>query len=183
MTTRLPLPPARRAGPASGSGPGAEEFCDFMRHWPTGVAVVTTVAGDRPMGCTVNAMMSVSLSPPLLVVALAEASATLAAIRRSGVFCLNLLAAHQRDLCQRFARGSQEDRFRGLAYRSRHRLPVLSGVVAAGVCTAWDITPCGDHALVVGAPVWFGTGAHGSPLVFHGRGYHGLPCVPEVAAC
>ena len=41
--------------------PVAQEFRDFMRHWPTGVAIVTTAGPDGPVGCTVNALMSLSV--------------------------------------------------------------------------------------------------------------------------
>jgi flavin reductase (DIM6/NTAB) family NADH-FMN oxidoreductase RutF len=141
--------------------------------------VVTTLDGEVPVGCTVNAMMSVSLAPPLLVVALAEASSTLQAIRRTGAFGLNVLAADQAQLCRRFARGNQDDRFLGLRYRSQRRLPVLRDVVAASVCAVQDTTACGDHVLVVGAPVWFTPEEpDGSPLVFHGREFHGLSGAP-----
>lgn len=155
---------------------GGEELRRFMRHWPTGVTVVTTLDRGVPMGCTVNAMMSVSLSPPLLVVALGQASATLGAIRRTGAFGLNVLAADQRQLCQRFACGSQDERFRGLRYRMRRRLPVLLDVVTASVCAVRDTVPCGDHVLVFGEPEWFPTEDpdDGSPLIFHRRGFHEL---------
>jgi Flavin reductase like domain len=53
------------------------DFRHFMRHWPTGVAIVTTADADGPVGCTVNALMSLSVEPPLLIVSLCENSRTL----------------------------------------------------------------------------------------------------------
>ena len=153
----------------------AADFRQFMSHWPTGVTVVTTRDGDAPVGCTVNAMMSVSLSPPLLVVSLAAASHTLAAVRRTGSFALNVLCAAQLELCRRFAGGPHRDRFTGVSYRYHLRLPVLADVVAAMVCTVVEARPCGDHVLVVGAPVWHTAREGGVPLIFHHRSYHSLP--------
>jgi flavin reductase (DIM6/NTAB) family NADH-FMN oxidoreductase RutF len=167
--TRAPVrtePPSDRVG---------DDLRRFMRTWPTGVTVVTSLDRGTPVGCTVNAMMSVSLSPPLLVVALATASATLDAIRRTSAFGLNVLSAHQERLCRRFACGSQDERFRDLPYRLRYRLPMLRDVVAAAVCTVHEVTSCGDHVLVIGAPVWFASdGRDCSPLVFYQRAYHEL---------
>jgi flavin reductase (DIM6/NTAB) family NADH-FMN oxidoreductase RutF len=179
-------PPAEpQAAPDDGPdlrccAPDADEFRRFMSLWPTGVAVVTTTDRNTPAGCTVNAVMSVSLAPPLLLVALTTGSATLAAIRRTGTFALNLLAQHQGELCRRFAAGSQPDRFRGLACQWHGRLPLLPDVVAVAICTVDRTVPCGDHVLVIGAPVWQADGGREPPLVFHRRRYLGLagaqPC-------
>jgi flavin reductase (DIM6/NTAB) family NADH-FMN oxidoreductase RutF len=145
-----------------------------MGHWPTGVAVVTSWDMNNPVGCTVNAIMSVSLLPPLLLIALDAESTTLGVIRRTGEFSLNVLSADQRDLCQRFAHGSQQDRFDRLPYRRHLRLPLLADVAAATICTVTDTFACGDHELIVGAPVWFTARDDSSPLLFHRRGYHRL---------
>ncbi|MBO4204628.1 flavin reductase [Micromonospora echinofusca] len=149
-----------------------------MSHWPTGVTVVTSVDDGQPVGCTVNAMMSVSLAPPLLVVALDRASRTLAAVERREVFGVNVLAADQRELCRRFAAGPARDRFAGVGHHLRHGVPVLSDVVAAAVCRVRQRMACGDHVLLVGLPVWHQVG-DGTPLLFHRRGYHGLDRAEE----
>lgn len=59
--------------------------------------------GGAPLGTTANAISSVSLRPPLLLACLADDSETLAAIRESGRFAVNVLAAHQREHSDRFA--------------------------------------------------------------------------------
>src|SRR5574342_176081 len=90
-----------------------DRFRRFMTHWPTAVSVVTAQADQAPVGCTVNALMSVSIAPPLLVVSLAVGGGTLDAIVRSRVFAINLLSWDQRELCERFSRRPREERFRG----------------------------------------------------------------------
>lgn len=175
-----PIPLARCPDTAAATG---EEFRAFMRRWPTGVAVVTSHDRGTPVGCTVNAMMSVSLAPPRLVVALADTSTTLGAIRATGVFGVNVLASGQGDLCQRFAHGTQRDRFRGLSYRTPHRLPMLAGALVGSGCAVKDITAHGDHALVFGEPQWFAVDESNEPLVFHERAFHDLVRMKEVATC
>ncbi|WP_433392193.1 flavin reductase family protein [Micromonospora sp. KLBMP9576] len=167
-------PPARNA-PELGTPPGAEEFRQFMSNWPTGVSVVTSRHGRTPVGCTVNAMMSVSLSPPLLVISLGRDSGTLAAIRSTGAFALNVLCTDQRELCRRFARGAQSERFRGVPVQYHRGLPVLSDALAATLCTVRETADCGDHVLVVGMPGWQRSRPDiGPPLVFHRHHLLGL---------
>ena len=72
--------------------------------------MVTTAGPSGPLGCTVNALMSLSVEPPLLVVSLGEDSQTLAAIRRTDLFGASILAAEQRELSERFANCAREER-------------------------------------------------------------------------
>lgn len=153
------------------AAPDTDAFRQFMSRWPTGVTIVTTRDGGAPTGCTVNAMMSVSLAPPLLLVALTAGSSTLRAIREHGVFALNVLTADQRRLCDRFAGGDHRERFRDVPHRWHHDVPLLDEFVAAAVCRVQDTFDCGDHVLVVGAPQWHSTGTRGAPLVFYRRDY------------
>ncbi len=168
-----------RPSPCDDEGCGADEFRTLMSHWPTGVTVVTSRDGDEPVGCTVNAVMSVSLDPPLLVVALAKGSNTLRAIERTGALGLNVLSADQRDLCQRFARGAQHERFAQLAVRDQHEVPLLADTAAAAVCTVRDTPACGDHVLIVAEPLWHTECEDSSPLIFHRSCYRRLGDSPS----
>jgi flavin reductase (DIM6/NTAB) family NADH-FMN oxidoreductase RutF len=143
------------------------DFREFMRHWPTGVAVVTTAGPNGPVGCTVNALMSLSVEPPLLVVSFGEDSRTLEAIRRTDVFGASILAAAQRDLSERFATCAREERFTGLELRVEHGVPLLAGAAAQMVCVVQQLEPIADHVLVVGAPVWQSVDPDLAPLLSH----------------
>ncbi|HMO44322.1 MAG TPA: flavin reductase family protein, partial [Phenylobacterium sp.] len=83
-----------------------------MGAFASGVVIVTTLDEGRPVGTTVSAFSSVSLHPPLLLVCLDEKSRTLAAVRRTGNFCINILAEGQEDLARLFAGAGATDRFR-----------------------------------------------------------------------
>ncbi|GAB3058337.1 flavin reductase family protein [Micromonospora schwarzwaldensis] len=158
------------AGPGRVSGPLLREF---MRNWATGVAVVTSRADGRPVGCTVNAFTSVSLSPPLLLVSLGRASRTLAALTAEGVFAVNLLNQRQCHLADQFA-GSAPDRFAGVPHRDRDGLPLLDGALAVAVCTVTQVIGVADHALVLGTPYWCESRAGAEPAVFFGGGYRAV---------
>src|SRR5215472_6733689 len=90
------------AGPAEVS---AAELREAMGHFATGVTVITSV-NDRgePAGTTANAVTSLSLDPPLVLVCFDLSSATLAAIHGHGAFAENVLGHRQRHLSANFAR-------------------------------------------------------------------------------
>ena len=147
------------------------EFRDFMRHWPTGVAIVTTAGPQGPVGCTVNALLSLSVEPPLLLVSFCEDSRTLEVIRRTELFGASVLAAEQGELSERFCHCAPAERFDGLELRVERGVPLLAGAAAQTVCAVQELQRCADHVLVVGAPVWQAVDAERGPLLLH-RGVH-----------
>jgi len=130
---------------------GPDEFRALCGLWPTGVSVVTTRGVEgRPYGVTMNSVTSVSLEPPLLLICLTNDSETLAAIRASGIFCINVLTSAQEDLSQRFAH-RRADKFDGVpVHDGRLGTPVLDGALAALECRLEEVYPGGDHKIVVG---------------------------------
>ncbi len=163
------MPPAHRADRLS-----QNDFRVLMSCWSTGVAVVTSAAGDEPLGCTVNAIISVSLDPPSLLVSLATGGRTLAAIQACGWLGLNLLPARRVDLARRFSGGDQAARFSGLAYGWVDGVPVLEEVVAAAVCQTPRFVQIADHVLVIAEPVWWHRSSQRHPLVCFDRSYWSL---------
>jgi 3-hydroxy-9,10-secoandrosta-1,3,5(10)-triene-9,17-dione monooxygenase reductase component len=155
----------------------AAAFRHAMGHFATGVTVVTSVdAAGQPVGTTANAVSSLSLDPPLVLVCFDRSSQTLAAVRGHGAFAVNVLAAPQRHLSANFAR-------RGLAAawdEVQHRpgptgSPRLAGVLAALECTVEHYLPGGDHEIVVGRVRDVETtGDDAAPLVFWRGGYASL---------
>jgi flavin reductase (DIM6/NTAB) family NADH-FMN oxidoreductase RutF len=157
------------------------DFRQLMSCWSTGVAVVTTSSGDEPLGCTVSAITSVSLEPPLLLVALAARSRTLAAICERRVFCVNLLPAQRSDLAGQFSRGEPADRFADVDYDWTMGVPVLHDVVTSAVCITERCVPVADHVLVVAEPVWWQRDLRRRPLVCFDRSYWTLWTMARVA--
>ena len=84
--------------------------------FPTGVAVLTTRASDgTPHGLTVNAFCSLSLTPPLVLVAVDRVCSLLETFEQSGHFAINFLSSEQRHLSVRFSE-LPEGRFSGVAW-------------------------------------------------------------------
>ena len=93
-------------------------FRHAMGQFATGVTVVTSVDPDgRPVGTTANAVSSLSLDPPLLLVCFDRSSQTLAAIGTHGAFAVNILAAPQEELSANFARRGLAAVWNGVSHR------------------------------------------------------------------
>src|SRR5690348_18255326 len=83
----------------------AAEFRHAIGHFATGVTVVTSIGADgEPVGTTANAVSSLSLDPPLVLVCFDRGSLTRAAVVSHGAFVVNVLAAPQQHLSANVAR-------------------------------------------------------------------------------
>lgn len=150
-------------------------FREVMGSFPTGVTVITTVAPDgTPIGLTANAVSSVSLTPPQLLICLGREKFTSKAILGHNAFAVNFLARAQEDVAQRFA-SSHPDKFSGLEFsRGFKDIPVLDGALAVAECEVQRTVEAGDHLIIVGL-VRRGIASGGDPLMFFRKEYAGWP--------
>ena len=127
-------------------------FRSVLGHFPTGVTIVTGIAGDAPTGFTIGSFTSVSLDPPLVGFLPQVDSTTWAAMAGSGSFCVNVLSELQSDLCWRFAKSDTEDtRFEGVTWHhAPSGSPVIDRAVAWIDCSIEDVYTMGDHFFVLG---------------------------------
>jgi flavin reductase (DIM6/NTAB) family NADH-FMN oxidoreductase RutF len=157
------------------SAPGVDPaaFRRLMARWPTGVAVVTTRSDGVDHGLTVNALLSVSLSPPTLLISLGAEADSTPAVERSGRFAASFLASGQRALSERFARTiPSAEKFRDLSVeRTPSGLVVLPGALARLECRVRSVVPSTDHRLILGEVEWLDAGPDGPPLLFHRSDY------------
>jgi flavin reductase (DIM6/NTAB) family NADH-FMN oxidoreductase RutF len=145
-----------------------------MGHFATGVAVITTRDFDgKPYGLTANALCSVSLDPPLLLVCVDKRAESHPAFGRSGTFAINILAQGHEDLSRRFA-VSGGDKFVDVAHRDGVTgVPVLDGVLGAVECRVVAEHDAGDHTIFIGQ-VEALAASEGDPLLFFRGKYRGL---------
>jgi flavin reductase (DIM6/NTAB) family NADH-FMN oxidoreductase RutF len=124
---------------------------DAFGAFLTGVTVVTTNGTDNgPVGFTANSFASVSLDPPLLLVCLARTSRNFENFTKAGGFAINILAEHQKDISNTFARPS-EDRFANLVWKNGpHGSPVFVDVAAWFDCSTHSVVDGGDHVILIG---------------------------------
>jgi flavin reductase (DIM6/NTAB) family NADH-FMN oxidoreductase RutF len=151
----------------------AEDFRQAMRRWASGVSVVTARLGERLGGMTVSSFTSVALNPPLVLVALDQASATHALVREAGCYAVTVLGAGQHSLSDHFAHPfTAEDRpFAGIpVFSLRSGAPLLAGGAAWFDCQVVGAHAAGDHTLFVGQVLQLQLG-EGQPLVYYDRSY------------
>lgn len=151
----------------------ANDFRALMARWPTGVAVVSARDGEDDGGLTVSSFVSLSLSPPAVLVSLMRFVDSLPMVERSRRFAVSFLRTEQRAVSERFARTvPSAEKFRGLAvHRSPNGLAIPDGVLGALECRVTSFLPIFDHVLVVGEVVWQEVAAEGLPLVYYHSGY------------
>lgn len=123
-----------------------------MGQFATGVCVVSTRRRDgHPVGTTVNAVTSVSLEPPLLLVCLAYDSETLAAVTAGKRFAVSILAERQREHSIRFAAKGELAHAQEVDFQEHHLgLPCLPDALATIACRVSAFYPGGDHVIVLG---------------------------------
>lgn len=146
-------------------------FRSVVGRFPTGVTVVTTQNPDNnaPMGITISSFHSLSLEPPLILWTLTKKATTLQNFLAADSYVVHILSASQQDLANRFASGSQQERFNGL---NTTQAPGGSLMLDDPLCAAWlECTnikqhEAGDHFIFVGQ-VTHCEYQLAAPLVYH----------------
>jgi 3-hydroxy-9,10-secoandrosta-1,3,5(10)-triene-9,17-dione monooxygenase reductase component len=164
-------------------------FRDVCGRFATGVCVITSMTDAGPSGLTANAVTSLSLRPPLMVVCFDNQARTLEAVRRSGRFGVQFLAHDQEQIAARFASKEPEHlKFDGVDWSERSGVPVIARCLGGVACSLNDLVPGGDHMIAVGEvhDLWSSDGEALEPLVFYRGDYWALssraPAPPEVDA-
>jgi flavin reductase (DIM6/NTAB) family NADH-FMN oxidoreductase RutF len=156
-------------GDVSTAGVSPAELREAMGHFATGVTIITSIdENGEPVGTTANAVTSLSLDPPLVLVCFDLASSTLRAIRGHGAFVVNVLGHRQRHLSVNFARRGLGAAWDGVRHRRGPTgSPRIDGVLAVVECTVEHSLPGGDHEIIVGRVCHVETNGEGAaPLVF-----------------
>jgi flavin reductase (DIM6/NTAB) family NADH-FMN oxidoreductase RutF len=168
----LPRPELRCVREDERAPVGPTEFRRVLGSFASGVAVVTSPAAegeDGPAGFACQSFAALSLDPPLVAFMVGRTSTTWPRIARAGVFCVNVLAAHQGELCRGFA-VSGADKFAGVAFDAAPASgsPRLADTLAWIDCTIHAVHTGGDHLIVVGRVDALGAGDEDrAPLLFH----------------
>jgi len=171
---------ATRPPVAPGGDPGGSVDPDALRRvlgrFATGVTVVTSLQDGIPRGVTVSAFMSISLEPPLVLVALDQARSLDPVIQWAGAYAVNILGEDDAALSECFAGAPVEpgrDAFCGAAWRpGALGMPILERAIASLECSLEQVVRLGDHDFLVGRVV--STAGHddrAQPLLYYRRRY------------
>ena len=150
----------------------ASDFKHAMRHVPTGVTIVTSLRDGEPRGLTLNSFASVAVEPPALLVCVNREARSYLYISSSRIFCVNVLAAEQRHLAERFAGKVRERQFDEVAFSvDVTGAPVLEAAIAHFDCEVMGEHHVGSHSIFIGSVVSCAARS-GTPLGYFNGGYH-----------
>ena len=145
-------------------------FRHTMALLASGVTVITVrdPATGQPRGMTANAVMSVSLRPPLIVVSVRRNAHLHGALRRAGAYGVTVLGAHQEVQARRFAGLPVAGDAPAPSFTQRGGVPLLGDGLAWIAARVTAAHPAGDHTLFVGQVTGLGPdNEHAAPLAFH----------------
>jgi flavin reductase (DIM6/NTAB) family NADH-FMN oxidoreductase RutF len=155
----------------------ADTLRQAMRFWVTGVTVVTAAHQGVQHGMTVSSFTSLSLTPPQVLVSLAQNTRTHDLVTRSRSFGISILSNSQADVSDRFAGRVPDDldRLTGLeTFRLLSEAPMLSGALAQLDCRVVTTLGSGTHTIFIGEVLAAINATDGEPLVYFNRGYKNL---------
>jgi flavin reductase ActVB len=165
MSENSAVPPTLVTTPIDGA-----LFRQTMSRYASGVTVVTAMdETGMPWGLTANAVSSVSLNPPLVLMCIDKKANTYEVVTKASFFAVNFLNGRQDELALLFAtRGA--DKFAGIPYHvGVTGAPLLPDVSIAVIeCRMFAQYEGGDHTIVVGEVVTT-TLSEGQPLLFYDR--------------
>jgi flavin reductase (DIM6/NTAB) family NADH-FMN oxidoreductase RutF len=147
-----------------------DDFRAALSRFPSGITVVTSLSsGGELHGITVSAFWSVSLDPPLILVCIEKTTGSHHTIRESGYFVVNILAAGQDEISERFSL-PVPNKFEGTNYAvGIAGVPILTDALVVLECRLTNAHAGGDHTIFVGEVENLSI-KDGDPLVyFHGN--------------
>jgi flavin reductase (DIM6/NTAB) family NADH-FMN oxidoreductase RutF len=152
------------------------QFREAASRFASGVTVAAAAHRGMHHAITATAFASLSLEPPLVLLALDRAGQLIGLVRESGTVGLSVLSAEQEAIGRRASipgRPLQPLVDEAPTTTALTGAPLLIGALAWFDCEVEAISEHGDHAIIVGRVVtaaW----TDGEPLLYFARRYHRL---------
>ena len=156
----------------------------ILGHFPAGVTVVTIAADEVVHGCTVSAFSSISVEPPLIMVAINRESRSGQLLHQPGAtFAVNILANEQTDISNQFAWVKTDNKFElGEWGTAVTKAPILTNALAWLDCTIHSTHDAGTHTLFIGkVEACQLVRPDQAPLVYWNRDYRALQLAEALA--
>lgn len=147
-------------------------FRACMRLLPTGVSLLTAGTGDDVIGMTVNSVVSVSLTPPTLLVSVHRQARLTAVAPVGAAFTVGFLGGDEILLSRQFAAATRPVGAAAVAAMAGRPgstgVPVPGHALGVVECVVREVFPVGDHVLLIGAVVNAEATGHGRvPQIFY----------------
>jgi len=149
-------------------------FRHALGSFPTGVAVVTAMAGGDAVGMTVNSFTSVSLDPPLVLWCLKKDSHRYRVFAEADAFTINILGTEHENVSARLAKQGEHSLHGVDLLETDLGPPALADAHAVFECSRESVHEAGDHLILIGRVVQFARRDDGAPLVFYQGRYGAL---------
>ncbi len=143
-------------------------FRNACGKFATGITVVTVEVDGEIHGMTANAFMSVSLTPPLVVVSVDKKAHMHSLIPQSQRYAISVLAHDQEIQSNHFAGQKREDF--APEFEQRHGQPVIANAIAYFVTTLYSTHEAGDHTLYIGQVEYFES-TQADPVLYYAGKY------------
>jgi flavin reductase (DIM6/NTAB) family NADH-FMN oxidoreductase RutF len=127
-----------------------EAFKAAMRVLAAGVVMVTARQGGELYGLTVSACISISVSPPQVLISLAETASCLPAIFETRRFGLAILRAEQRPLAELGAVPGGPKKVQAFSESPDGHIAMIAGALAHLECSVAQEFRASDHVLIIG---------------------------------
>ena len=146
-----------------------QDFKSALGHFASGVTIISTLDPSGAFhGMTATSFCSLSLRPPLVLVAIAMGSRCHDLVLAQGRFGVSILADHQVDLSRHF--GGKPTPRTAPRFSLIDGVPVLDGAMVTLTCTLREPLKGGDHSIFVGEVTRI-SAEDGLPLI-HFRGQY-----------
>lgn len=160
--------------------PGEEltpaELYDAFGRFPSGVALVAAEVDGITEGLVASSFtVGVSTDPPLVLVAVRNASSTWPRLRAAGHLGVSVLGEQHEAACLQIASSPPGDRFAGLSLvRATYGAVFLTGAPLRMRCLIEAELPAGDHHVVLLRVLGLRLEDDGVPLVRHRSAFRRL---------
>jgi flavin reductase (DIM6/NTAB) family NADH-FMN oxidoreductase RutF len=144
-------------------------FRSVMGLFASGVTVVTYWSDGKESGMTANAFISVSLSPPLILVSVKKEGRFNDFVKKGDKYGISFLADSQQNISSHF--GGRFDENLQVPFFYEADTPLIKGGIGHIVATTVDIHPAGDHLLYIAEIEYLAPAEQSKPLVFFGGKY------------
>ncbi|ANI79777.1 flavin reductase family protein [Sphingobium sp. EP60837] len=144
-----------------------------MRRLASGVAIVTALGDEAPVGMAATSITSLTMDPPAVLVCVNQTASIHAHLSPGCPVSINLLSRHQRDVSAAFGGAVARDARFGVGSWTpdAHGLPILEEAQANLSCTIDSMTPYGTHSIVIARVEAVRLSEAVNPLIFQDGAY------------
>ncbi|NYH11892.1 flavin reductase family protein [Pseudomonas moraviensis] len=155
----------------------AGQFKMAMGRFASSITLITTLDDEgQPHGLAATAFSSVSMDPASALICVNRTASASPIIKRSGLFCVNMLQRQHEPICKIFSQPDlRERRFVEGDWRTGvHGIQYLADAQAAIFCEVVQEIEHGSHTVFIGNVIYVITQPLEEPLLYMGGRYREL---------